>query len=66
MTSAGAFVFSVLMTLVLLGVFLTVLYFVVSAAVEQGIRRSLPDSSLRPSVREQLRRQQPLRREDEW
>ena len=60
MISVGGFVFSVLVSLVLLGGFLTVLHFVISSAVEQGIRRSLTDASLRPSVRERLRQQ------DEW
>ena len=60
MTSVVAFVLLLLVSLVLLCVLLAALYVVVSAAVEQGVRRSLPDSALRPSVRERLRR------EDEW
>ena len=35
---------------------LSVLFLVVRAAVEQGVRRALPDSALRPSVREPLQR----------
>lgn len=60
MTSVGAFVLLLLVSLVLVCVLLAALYFTVSAAVEQGVRWSLRDSALRPSVREQLRR------EDEW
>jgi len=35
---------------------LAVLFVVVRAAVEQGVRRAQPDSALRPSVRDQLQR----------
>ena len=35
---------------------LAVLFVVVRAAVEQGVRRALPDSALRPSVRDLLQR----------
>ena len=58
MISVGALVVPLLLSLVLLGVFLAALYVVVAAAVEQGIRRSLPESSLRPSFSELRRRQQ--------
>ena len=61
--SPAGLVVSLLLPLVLAGVLLTVLYFVISAAVEQGIRRSLPDSSLRPSSQE-LRRQREQRERD--
>ena len=57
MISVGAVVVPLLLSLVLMGVFLAALYVVVAAAVEQGIRRSLQDASLRPSVRERLRQQ---------
>ena len=57
MTNVVVLLFSLLLPIVVLGVFLVALYFVVAAAVEQGIRRSLRDASLRPSVREQLRQQ---------
>ena len=58
MISVGAVVVPLLLSLVLMGVFLAALYVVVAAAVEQGIRRSLPDASLRPSYSELRRRQQ--------
>ena len=61
--SPAGLVFSLLLPLVVAGVLLAALYFVISAAVEQGIRRSLPDSSLRPSAQE-LRRQQQQRDRD--
>ena len=63
MISVGAVVVPFLLSLVLMGVFLAALYVVVAAAVEQGIRRSLPESSLRPSLSE-LRRQQQERDRD--
>ncbi len=65
MDSVGDVVLSVLVTLALMGVFLTALFHVVSAAVEQGVRRALPASALKPSVRELLAQQRPLPREDE-
>ena len=64
MISVGAVVVPLLLSLVLLGVFLAALYVVVAAAVEQGIRRSLPGSSLRPSMSELRRRQQ--ERDRDW
>ena len=57
MANVVVLLFSLLLPVVVLGVFLVALYFVVAAAVEQGIRRSLQDASLRPSVRERLRQQ---------
>ena len=54
MTGILALVLLVLVGLVLAAAFLAALYFVVTAAVEQGVRRSLPDSALRSSVRSQL------------
>ncbi len=37
------------------GAVLAALFVIVRAAVEQGLRRALPDSALRPDVREVLR-----------
>jgi hypothetical protein len=48
MDPAGA----LLTSLVFAGVMLYVLYFVIRAAVEAGIRRALPDSRLRPRAGE--------------
>ena len=45
-----------LLWLALLAGVLAALFVVVRAAVEQGVRRALPDAALRPSVRELLRR----------
>ena len=42
----------------LLAAGLAALFVVVRAAVEQGIRRALPDAALRPHVREVLRQQE--------
>ena len=53
-----------LVPLLLLVVFLLALYFVVAAGVEQGIRRALPDASLRPTYAERRRQQQ--QRERDW
>ena len=44
-----------LVLLTLAGAGLAVLYVVVRAAVEHGIRRALADTALRPSVRDRLR-----------
>lgn len=54
MTSVLALLLSLLLSLALTGAFLLVLFFVVRAAVEGGIRRALPDTLLRPSVRQIL------------
>lgn len=48
MGSVTGFLLSTLLT----GLFLYVLYFVVRAAVEEGLRRALSESLLRPSVQE--------------
>jgi hypothetical protein len=40
------------------GAVLAVLFVLVRAAVEQGVRRALPDSALRPHVRDVLRASQ--------
>ena len=56
MTSLIALLLSLVLSLVLTAAFLGALFLVVRAAVEQGVRRALPDTALRPSVREQLRR----------
>jgi len=50
MGAGTGFLLWVLMT----AVFLYALYFVIRAAVEAGIRRSLADSALRPTVQELL------------
>ena len=49
------FAIFLLVLLALAGAVLAALYVVVRAAVEQGVRRALPDTALRPSVRQLLR-----------
>lgn len=52
---------AVLLQLLLLAVFLYVLFFVVRAAVEGGIRRALEKSLLRPSTWDLIEEQKQLR-----
>ena len=57
----GNVLLSLLVPLVLLGLFLLALFFVVRSAVEHGVRRALRDDLLRPSLRDLLADPDPRR-----